>query len=209
MALKGNNGVTTGTPEKIFFGAGTIHKGLIFDSTSNTFENFENSLVGATNGGSTLTITPEVTKVEVDGVYVSVKGLNVKTGEIATLETNFATTDSDVMTSMVIGGKAAAGNYDVISSKPDINYGDYWDNIAFVGETLPDANGVKKDVVAILPNALCTSGLAINGQSKTQAVYTATFECNATPDGINGQYDYLPYKIYYGAETTTTPTTEN
>ena len=79
---EGKTGATANTPKNILFGAGTIHKGLKYSTTWN----FAESLVGATSGGSKLSIIPEVTKVEVDGALVRAKGLDVKTGEVASME---------------------------------------------------------------------------------------------------------------------------
>ena len=86
MSVAGKHGVSENTPKNIQFGAGTIHKGLKYDSNA---WNYDASIVGATSGGSTLTITPEITTMEVDGALVRVKGLDVKTGETATMEINF------------------------------------------------------------------------------------------------------------------------
>ena len=86
MSKEGKTGVTANTPKNILFGAGTIHKGLKYEGSS---RNFTESLVGATSGGSKLSIIPEVQKVEVDGAMVAAKGLTVKTGETATMEINF------------------------------------------------------------------------------------------------------------------------
>ena len=83
----GKTGVSTDTPKSIMFGAGTIHKGLAYDSTAETW-NFEASCIGATQGGSKITITPEFVDVEADGALVLVKGLKVKTGETASMEIN-------------------------------------------------------------------------------------------------------------------------
>ena len=62
-----SSGVTEKTPGNIPFGAGTIHKGLTFDSAGTKKWNFAESLVGATSGGSKFEIVPEVAQVEVDG----------------------------------------------------------------------------------------------------------------------------------------------
>ena len=70
-----NHGVTESTPKNIMLGAGTIHKGLKFAEGR---WNFSESLIGATSGGNKLTITPEITTVEVDGALVKVKGLDFK-----------------------------------------------------------------------------------------------------------------------------------
>ena len=82
-----SSGITEKTPGNIVLGAGTIHKGLKFDPETKKW-NFEESLIGATSGGSTFSITPEITNIDVDGALVKMKGLAVKTGETATIQTN-------------------------------------------------------------------------------------------------------------------------
>jgi hypothetical protein len=86
MSKEGKTGVTANTPKNILFGAGTIHKNLKYEGDA---WNFTESLMGATSGGSKLSIIPEVTSIEVDGALVKAKGLTVKTGETATMEINF------------------------------------------------------------------------------------------------------------------------
>ncbi len=184
----GRNGVTSKTPKNILFGAGTIHKGLVYaDGTWN----FEDSLVGATSGGSKLSIVPEITPVEVDGAWVTTKGLEVKTGETATMEVNFIELSADIIKASVIGETASESvdGYDVIVSKADIVEGDYWDNIAFVGKTLEG-----KNIIAILDNALCTSGLELEGKSKEAGIGAFTFTSHAE---LDSDLDKLPWKIYY------------
>ena len=185
---EGKNGVTANTPKNILFGAGTIHKGLKYSDGS---WNFANSLVGATSGGSKLSIVPEVTKVEVDGALVPAKGLSVKTGEAATMEINFIELTEDIIKASTIGksGSSEDTNYTAIVSKPDIEEGDYWENIAFVGKTLSGQN-----IIAIMDNALCTSGFEQEGKNKEGAVGKYTFECHAE---LESDLDTLPWKIYY------------
>ena len=184
----GRNGVTSKTPKNILFGAGTIHKGLKF--TTNTW-NFAESLVGATSGGSKLSIVPEITPIEVDGAWVTAKGLQVKTGETATMEVNFIELSTDIIKASVIGQDSdlTADGYDVIESKADIVEGDYWENIAFVGKTVEG-----KNIIAILDNALCTSGLELEGKSKEAGVGAFTFQCHAD---LESDLDTLPWRIYY------------
>lgn len=188
MSKEGKTGVSANTPKNILFGAGTIHKGLKY--TTNTW-NFANSIVGATSGGSKLSIIPEVTKVEVDGALVAAKGLSVKTGETATMEINFIELTEDIIKAATLGkdGTSDDTNYDVIVPKADIQEGDYWENIAFVGKTLDG-----KNIIAVLENALCTSGFEQEGKNKEGAVGKYTFECHAE---LTGDLDTLPWKIYY------------
>lgn len=192
MSKEGKTGVSANTPKNILFGAGTIHKGLKY--TTNAW-NFANSIVGATSGGSKLSIIPEVTKVEVDGALVAAKGLSVKTGETATMEINFIELTEDIIKSATLGqaGTSDDTNYNVIVPKADIQEGDYWENIAFVGKTLDGEN-----IIAILENALCTSGFEQEGKNKEGAVGKYTFECHSE---LTGDLDTLPWKIYYPKAT--------
>ena len=192
MSKEGRTGVTANTPKNILFGAGTIHKGLKYTTSA---WNFTESLVGATSGGSKLSIIPEITKVEVDGALVPAKGLTVKTGEAATMEINFIELTEDIIKASTIGkaGTSEDANYSAIVSKADIEEGDYWENIAFVGKTLDG-----KNIIAILENALCTSGFEQEGKNKEGAVGKYTFESHAE---LTSDLDTLPWKIYYPKDT--------
>ena len=187
-----SSGITEKTPGNIPFGAGTIHRGLKF--TENKW-NFAESLVGATSGGSKFEIVPEVTQVEVDGALVAVKELDVKQGEAATMEVNFIELTPDIIKASVIGqaGTSDVTGYSVIESKSMIEEGDYWENIAFVGKTL-----TGQPIIVIMANALCTSGLSIEGKNKEAGVGKYTFRCSQE---ITGDLTTLPYKIYYPTPT--------
>lgn len=189
MSKEGKTGVSANTPKNIMFGAGTIHKSLKY--TSNAW-NFDSTIVGATSGGSKLSIVPEITNIEVDGALVKAKGLTVKTGETASMEINFIELTKDIIKTATIGADGTsddAANYDVIESKANIATGDYWENIAFVGKTLEG-----KNIIAIMDNALCTSGFEQEGKNKEGAVGKYTFECHAD---LTSDLDKLPWHIYY------------
>lgn len=185
-----SSGVTEKTPGNIPFGAGTIHRGLKFDTQTKKW-NFEESLAGATSGGSKFEIVPEVKQVEIDGALVAVAELDVKQGEAATMEINFAELTPDIIKAAVIGMSANSDidGYSMITSKSQIEKGDYWENIAFVGKTL-----TGRPIIVIMENALCTSGLSIEGKNKEAGVGKYTFRCSQE---ISGDLTTLPYKIYY------------
>lgn len=189
MSKEGKTGVSANTPKNIMFGAGTIHKGLKYTGSA---WNFDSTIVGATSGGSKLSIVPEITNIEVDGALVKAKGLTVKTGETASMEINFIELTKDIIKTATIGADGTsddATNYDVIESKAIIATGDYWENIAFVGKTLEG-----KNIIAIMDNALCTSGFEQEGKNKEGAVGKYTFECHAD---LTSDLDKLPWHIYY------------
>lgn len=192
MSKAGKNGVTSKTPQNIPFGAGTIHKNLKY--TEGTGWNFEESLYGATSGGSKFSYVPEITTVEIDGVLVKAKQFDKKTGETAKMEINLAELSADTIKTAIVGKTTTSEDvkFTKIISKADIETGDYWENIAFVGETL---KGEK--IIVIMGNALCTSGFELEGKSKEPGVLAATFECSADPDEENQEFNVLPVQIYY------------
>lgn len=189
MAKAGKTGVNKNTPKNILFGAGTIHKGLKYTTGA---WNMDESIVGATSGGSKLTITPEVTQIEVDGALVKTKGLNVKTGETASMEINFIELTEDLIKAGTLGKTGTSEDitdYNVIVPKADIEAGDYWENIAFVGKTVEG-----KNIIAVMENALCTSGFEQEGKNKEGSIGKYTFESHAE---LTSDLDTLPWKIYY------------
>lgn len=187
--IAGKNGVTEKTTRNILFGAGTIHRGLKY--TEGTGWNFADTCIGATSGGSKLSIVPEVYDPPIDGADVLVKGLRVKTGEKATMEINLIELSAEVIAAAAMAAITTAEmeGYDLIESKPDIEVGDYWENIAFVGKMLNN-----QPVIAILDNALCTTGFEQEGKAKEGAIGKYTFECHADPAG---NMDKLPWRIFY------------
>lgn len=190
-----SSGITENTPKTVLLGAGTIHKGLKFTAgsgdTAGTW-NFEESLICATSGGSKLSIKPEFYDIPVDGALVKVKGLTVKVGETATLEINPVELTPEVLKMAVIGDSATsttATGYDEIKSRAVINTGDYISKMGYVGKTIEG-----KPIIIIFDNALCTSGLELEGKNKEAAVPTFTFECFAD---LSPEADTLPWHIYY------------
>lgn len=187
----GRTGVTSDTPKNILFGAGTIHKNVAYTNGS---WNFESSIIGATQGGSKLSIVPEFVDVEADGALVLVKGLKVKTGEAASMEINFLEINKDIMTHALIGeeGTSEDSNFDVLQTKADVVDGDYYDNVAFVGQTLD-----KRRIIVIMENVLCTSGFESEGKNKEAGVGKCTFTSHAD---ITSDLQTLPVRIYYPKE---------
>lgn len=181
------SGITSTTPGNIVLGAGTIHRGL--KNTDGTW-NFAESLIGATSGGTKISIVPEIKDIEVDGALVKVKGLAVKIGETATMETNMVELTADWIKTAVIGqeGTSDITGYDVIESKAQIENGDYIEDFGFIGKKLDGT-----PVIIIFDYALCTSGFEHEGKNKENGVFKATFECYAD---LSGGTDKLPYHIY-------------
>ena len=192
-ALK-THGITAETPKNLLFSAGTYYKNLKYTDGA-----WSGDILGATSGGGKLSITPEYVDAELDGATVTVKGAKFKVGETASIEANF----TEVMEGRVVDAlhlvedtNTTVTGYKVFKSKALLEDTDYLDNIAFVG-TLTDG----RQVIVILPNALCTSAFELEGKNKTQATYTCTFECHA--DITQDDLYHLPYEIYFPNATPT------
>lgn len=188
------DGITTNTPKNILFGAGTIHKGLEFTAgvgeTAGSW-NFAESLLCATGDGNSLTIEPEITDIEVDGAWVKVEQLQVKTGETATMEITPVEITPEILKMGLIAqeGTSDATGFDVLESKEIIAAGDYIDNLGYVGTRIDGT-----PIIIIFERALCTSGLELGGSDKEATKPSMTFECVAS---IEGNHRVLPYHIYY------------
>jgi hypothetical protein len=154
------------------------------------WDDSDENVLGATSGGNKLSIMSEITQIEVDGALVKVKGLTQKQGETGTLETNLAQHTKESFLRAIIGTEQSSliKGYSQLTTKALIEASDYLDNIAYAG-TMSDGT----ECVVIFENALCTSGLELEGKNKETAVVKATFECNADFDDA---HDTLPIYIF-------------
>lgn len=194
MGVIGKHGVSATTPENILLGAGTYHKNFTWDSEGKTWKG---DIIGATSGGGSVEIKGEIVDIELDGALVKTKGLAVLQGGTVTAEVNFAELSIDVMKIGMLADsvESDAEGYSMIQTKANIEEGDYVQNFAFVGKT---ANGAK-DIIVIIENALCTSGLKIEGKNKEAAVIKLTLEGYAENEG---NLDRVPARIYYPTAAT-------
>lgn len=152
----------------------------------------ERHVLGATNGGNKLSIVPEITPIEVDGATVEIKGLNQKTGETGTLEVNLAQHTIESIKRSIVGKEVDSliKGYTQIETKSLIELSDYLENIAYVG-TMTDGT----EIIAIMENVICSSGLELESKNKETSVVATTFK--STADFASGVYDKLPIYIFY------------
>lgn len=192
MSVFGKHGISTTTPENILLGAGTWHRNLKYTEGSG----WTGEILGATNGGGKISVTGEFVDIEVDGALVKVKGLTVKQGGTVTAEVNFAELSSEVMRMATLFEEAEsdADGFTMLQDKPRITEGDYVQNFGFVGYTANNA----KQIIFLMENALCISGMELEPKPKEQVVVKLTMEAYANNEG---DLDTLPVKIYYPTAT--------
>ena len=187
MALK-KHGITSQTIKNLVLGAGVIYKNLKYASNDWT-----GTVLGATSGGIKFNYEAQWLDIEVDGATVLVKGISKqKIGESATLEGQMTELTEDILVTALHLEKTTSedSNYNKYISKSNITEDDYLENIAYVG-TL--SNG--KNVIIILPNALCTEAFELETKNAEQTTFSVKFECTA--DLANNTLDKLDIKIYY------------
>lgn len=179
------------SPGVSFIGTAASYTPVVGDYVTGDWDDSEKNVLGATKGGNKLTVTSELMDIEVDGASVKVKGLTVKTGENAKLETNIAQHNIESIKRAIVGKeeKSLINGYDMIVTKPLLELSDYLDNIAYVGWRTDG-----KPVIAILENAICTSGYETDNKNKDTSVVSAVFEASA--DFKTGVYNTLPVYIF-------------
>lgn len=185
------HGITKGTPSKILFGAGVYFRGVKYDEkVAPTMEEVIEAIIGATQEGGTLTITPEFFTPELDGALVAIRELQKKIGETALMEVSFAELEAEHMKNQVIGklNETTEGEYDVITSDDHVRAGHYYDGFGFYGELMDG-----RPVIILFKQALCTSGFTTDAKNKTNSVFKGTFTCMSDLDyGVTK----LPYAIF-------------
>ena len=194
----GQHGMTRNTLERIWLGAGTIHKGLTLTTGStggNAQFNFEKTLLCATSGGNSLEITSTLYDVPIDGVGIKVYGGVVKTGETGTMNINALDMTPELLNHALFSDltdSQGAKDYLIGSTGQKIEEKHWIDNLAYVGETLKD----RKPIVIIFEKAICTSGAKVDGKSFEASVLPLTFEAyRAYSD--NDRMTGLNIRIYY------------
>lgn len=196
-----NSGVTKGTPAKIAFGAGVYFQGVTYsETTAPTEEEIRAGLLGATQEGGKITITPEFFSPDIDGVLVKMKEFEQKVGETATMETSMMELTPELIARYTIGKIADStdGKYDVITSA-ELRSGHFYEGFGYYGYLLDG-----RAFICVFKNALCTSGFAMEGKNKENSKFAGTFECHSDIDyGVTK----LPYALFINKEGNWTPVT--
>lgn len=158
------------------------------------YEGYGGEKIGATKDGTKVTVTPEYTDIEVDGILVKMEGLTRKTGEKATIEA--VVLDMSVENvALALNGEvdyldSESGNSDPnVRTKSEIEEGDYIEDLALVANKI----GSGDKVIVWFKKALCTSGLDLDMKNKSVAGNKYTFEAYAEQSDEN--VDTLPIKI--------------
>ena len=159
------HGITSETIKNMILGAGVIYKNLKYEKPSN---GWTGTPLGATSGGLKFNYEAQWLDVEVDGATVLIKGVSKHLVKSTSEDTTYVK----------------------YVSKENITEADYLENVAYVG-TLSSG----KNVIIILPNALCTEAFELETKNAEQTTFAVKFECTAGLE--NDSLNKLDIAIYY------------
>lgn len=189
------NGVTGKTPSRIPFGAGFYFSGVPYsEKVAPTEEAMRAGVLGATQEGGSLNITPVLFKPELDDVWVDVMELEKKMGETAQMEVSFAELTAQSLAHSVIGnvGETTDKKYDVVTSSTILRAGHYYEGFGFCGQ-LYDG----RQMIIVFKRALCTNGFPFEPKPKTNNLWKGTFACRSD---LEYGTTKLPYAIFIHKE---------
>ena len=171
----------------ILFGAGTFNYGVTI-SEDGTLTS-EGTIFGATKGGGKVSIKPNLVPLDFDGRNVKAVGDFVKAGEEATMEAPFTELLAADVAKYLIGTVTDKSTAKIVESSEAVADGHYIKGLAYIGRA---ASGKK--LIVVFDNAICTSGLEIEGKKAEQGAATVTFECLAADDATE---DKLPWHVIW------------
>lgn len=180
-----------------------IDTAVIYTDVELVDDEFRGTLLGATAGGTKISITPEYEDIEVDGTsHMKVKGNKKLVSATATVTANLKELTVEVLRKSLNAKVAEASTQKAPKGYKQIEMGRrltddlYIKNIAFVGRI----SGSDKPILFILDNALVISPLELDTADKTEAVAEVEFEAHASIEQLHN--DEWPWRILYpGKET--------
>ncbi len=206
------SGITENTVKNIQLNAGAFFKNYKVGTDDYESAKAAGKVLGATQGGGSVTIKPTYRQISVDGAVGRVRGLtDIDTWEISIAATVIETTVETLKlalgaaktTAGSSGGDIPAG-YTKIEGKTGVDDEDYIENITWIGTI----TGTDKPIIIQVFNVLNEDGLSYSVADKSEGKVGLTFY------GYNSVNDFItdavepPFAIYYPDNNTTTGTTD-
>lgn len=189
-------GFTSSTAKEYVINAGALYMNLEWD----TENGWQGEPIGATNGGSTVTVENEYREIDIDGVFTSHVGGKVLTGSAMRLAANIKSITAQTI-KMALNGEITQGDgtlyptgSTIVEGKGAIEDSDYLKNVAIVGEY----SGSSEPIIIMLDNALSIEGLDMAMEDDDEAVIEITWEAHADADQVADRK--LPGRIIFPAK---------
>ena len=168
------SGYTAGTANNYLLNAGALVRDLEWNKEE---EKWSYTLVGATSGGSKITLKNNLRQVVVDGVMTTPEGGDVIESSEAIFEINLIEhTLENLKQALFAKSTASDGEtyplgYDVVKPKGQIEASDYITNLGYIGTV----SGSDKPIIVIMHKAICTTGYEIEPKDKAEAIYKIAY----------------------------------
>lgn len=182
--MQGQSGLRAGSEDHLLLDAGAVYF---------NFGLAGEIMLGATRGGNEFDSGREIKEIEVDGTIAPLKGFRRRSRVAPKLTVNLLELTVDALKAAIAGSSVAAYPASPATKTHDeitggaIKDTDYITNVAYVG-TL---SGATEDVIIILDNCLCESGLQLSTAQGDEAVITLEFMAHALPSAPNTE----PFRI--------------
>jgi hypothetical protein len=187
------HGVNENTYRKFVIDSGEVRLGYTNESSRGT-------RLGATRGGSSLTIEQEIKIMEVDGAKGPVKGGRRIVKSSAKMEVNFIEFSTDLLTMALPGSTTddfgSPVTHTSIQRALQIAATDYHDSIALIGEV----SGSGDPIVIILSNVLADGNFEIAAADNDETVLKIQFTAHFDPSDL----DTEPWEIRFPQDVLTT-----
>ena len=151
----------------------------------------DESIIGATAGGSEFDVTVKTRDVKCDGLHGLQKGLRFFTDVEISLKTALLEVTPETLAMSLIADIDTVTDldYDIIKGRVNILDTDYIENIALVAEL----SGSTKPIIIIMQNVLNTDGLKFKTQDDNDNTLGTVFTAFGDPTTPTE----LPYEIRY------------
>ena len=190
------SGFTADSPQHFIVDAGALYRNLEYNATENKFKG---EPLGATSGGSSVSVEQEYRTIEVDGVFTDAVGTKVLQSSSASMEVNIKAITAETIKMGINGrilagdGKTAPQGAQVVTGKGRLENSDYIQNIALVGTY----SGSDEPIIVILDNVLADEGLEFSVEDNDEAVVTMTLRAHADPGQVADRA--LPMRVIFPA----------
>lgn len=185
-------GLTANTKKYLQLDAGAIYKNFVVGT--DTPSTASAKLIGATEGGATIAIVPEVRQIAVDGAKGPTKGFEVIDSWTATLSANIKEVSAAAI-QLALGASTSSTptsptGFTKVVPDSEIADSDYLTNITWIGKI----SGSDDPIMIVLKNALCMNGFNFTVQDKGEGnvpcVFTAHYDV-ADLDAVPVEF-YIP-----------------
>lgn len=189
-------GYSADTPKHFIVDAGALYKNLEFDAKEGKYKG---EPLGATSGGSSVSVEQEYRTIEIDGVFSDAVGTKILQSSSASMEVNIKAITAETIR-MGINGKVLRGDGEttptgstIVTGKGTLENSDYIKNVALVGTY----SGSDEPIIVILDNVLADEGLEFSVEDNNEAVVTMTLRAHADAGQVADRA--LPMRVIFPA----------